>query len=271
MTTEHQVLNFAESLLALDIHEDPPRSNCAPPITVWASRYGYSYGDAWCSWTISYIIDNVDPALCDGTYSGASVSWLNWGKHVGRVIPNPVPGAIDIQDHDDDPLWTDHVGLVRNVNADGSWYNYEGNHADRYGVVKRDRSDARHYFVLPKYSEKPSKKKDEPGEDKMEIVEVGKQKRFPAYNDGGLANCGFDITDESSGGTGARIRLFFRRNDGDHGYAPQSFAEKWTKDIMPDSSMFVDVAKDFKVVGYITVKVECLSGGPVGVTRRQVL
>lgn len=115
----------------------------------------------------------------------------------------------------------------------------------------------------------PPEHEQEGDEEGMEIVET--MRRFPAYNDGGKANCGFDITDESEDGKGARVRLFFRRNDGDKGYPPPDFGDKWTFDLLPEGSRYIDVRRDFGVVGSITVKVEVLARGPVGVTRRQTL
>lgn len=185
MTMFAAVKRFADYLLTLDIHEVPARSNWAVPITSWAQQYGYSYGDAWCSWTTSFILNNVDPALVDGNKSGASVSWLNWGKQTGRVIPGPVPGAIDVMDHDDDPSWTDHVGLVREVHADGTWVNWEGNHNDRYMTVPRNHSDARHYFILPRYSETPPPK---PKVKEYEMALVTSGVRVPSF--GAIFNCG---------------------------------------------------------------------------------
>lgn len=156
MPTAQDVLNAARSLLG--IGETPPRSNIAHPITDWARQYGYSTGDAWCAWTVSYEVWHVDPALLDGMApTGYSGAFRAWGEKYGRLISNPVPGAIDVMNFDADPSFTDHVGIVESVHS-GYWTCIEGNHKDQVAREDRSFADGQHWFVLPKYSTAPQPK-----------------------------------------------------------------------------------------------------------------
>lgn len=163
MATAQDVIKYADYLLTLNIHETPDGSNIAHPITDWARLYGGSTGDAWCSWTISFIYHHTDPSLVYGLASGYSGTWRSMGQKYGLMIPGPAPGAIDVMDFDGKPDFTDHVGLVRSVNRDGSWVNFEGNHGNRYGLVTRAPGGGSHWFILPKYGTTPKPQEDDMG------------------------------------------------------------------------------------------------------------
>jgi len=163
MTTAKDVLDVARSLIG--IHETPDGSNIAPPITTWAKQYGYSTGDAWCSWTVSYEFYHTDPELIYNHPSGYSGYFRTMGEKHNLIIPHPKVGAIDVMDFDGKPDFTDHVGIVESVNADGSWVNIEGNHQNQVMRVTRKVGGGSHWFIMPKYSEvpQPGKPKEDDG------------------------------------------------------------------------------------------------------------
>jgi len=172
MPTANDVLNIARSLIG--IHETPDGSNIAHPITDWAAQYGYSPGDAWCSWTVSYEFYHTGggPALIYNHPSGYSGDFRTMGEKHGLMVPGPQVGAIDVMDFDGKPDFTDHVGIVESVNADGSWVNIEGNHNNQVMRVTRKPGGGSHWFILPKYSEVPEPKPKE-DEDMMGQVDSG--------------------------------------------------------------------------------------------------
>ena len=175
MTTAQDVLNVARSLIG--IHETPDGSNIAHPITDWAAKYGYSSGDAWCSWTVSYEFYHTDPALIYNHPSGYSGDFRLMGEQHGLVVPGPQVGAIDVMDFDGKPDFTDHVGIVESVNADGSWVNIEGNHNNQVMRVNRRPGGGSHWFILPKYSE-VSKPPTKPKEDNVVYEQYGEEAFF---------------------------------------------------------------------------------------------
>lgn len=173
MATAKDVLDVARSLIG--VHEDPDGSNIAHPITDWARQYGYSTGDAWCAWTVSYEVWHVDPALVAGMApTGYSGAFRAWGEKHGRLISNPVPGAIDVMNFDSDPSFTDHVGIIESVRS-GYWTDIEGNHKNQVMRVDRSFSDGQHWFVLPWYTAPPQPKKKE---DEVVYEQYGKEAFF---------------------------------------------------------------------------------------------
>ena len=161
MATAQDVLDVARSLIG--ISETPDGSNIAPPITTWAKQYGYSTGDAWCSWTVSYEFYHTDPELIYNHPSGYSGYFRTMGEKHNLIIPHPKVGAIDVMDFDGKPDFTDHVGIVESVNTDGSWVNIEGNHNNQVMRVTRKPGGGSHWFILPKYAEAPKPKSKEDG------------------------------------------------------------------------------------------------------------
>lgn len=155
MPTAQDVLNMARSLIG--VHETPDGSNIAHPITDWAAAYGYSTGDAWCAWTVSYEVFRVAPSLLPGMGpTGYSGDFRTWGQKHARLIPGPQVAAIDVMDFDGNISFTDHVAIVESVNRDGSWVNIEGNHQNQ--VMRVARVGGVHWFILPMYSSTPAPK-----------------------------------------------------------------------------------------------------------------
>lgn len=268
--TASDVLNRARAEIgAPGSVENPLGSNSGTKYHAW---YGGVQGYQWCAIFQSWLF--WDFLHYKSYYTG---DWINYGTRNGWMILAPQPGAICVMDrypYLEQGGISDHVGVIESINgAARTMTLVEGNYNDRVARVTRPiDGSTKYYFILPPYRATPEKpKRKQPQEEDMELVEVGKPKRFPAYNDGGYANCGFDLTDESPDGKGAKVKLFFRRNDGDKGYASQDFAKLWTFDLLPEGSRYINVRTDLKVQGSITLKVEVLSGGPVGVTRRQEL
>jgi hypothetical protein len=169
MPTAQDVLTVTRSLIG--VHETPDGSNIAHPITDWAAAFGYSTGDAWCAWTVSYVVWHVNPSLLTGmSPTGYSGDFRTWGQKHGRIIPGPQPGAIDVMDFDGNISFTDHVGIVESVNRDGSWINIEGNHNNQ--VMRVTRSGGIHWFILPLYTAAPAPKPKQE-EETMALVTSG--------------------------------------------------------------------------------------------------
>jgi len=269
VTTAQDVLNVARSLIG--VHETPDGSNVAPPITTWAKQYGYSTGDAWCSWTVSFefyhTADAIDgAALIYNHPSGYSGDFRLMGEQHSLTVPSPVPGAIDVMDFDGKPDFTDHVGIVESVNTDGSWVNIEGNHQNQVMRVTRRPGGGSHWFIMPKYTEAPKpepKSKDEEDDD-MYWSEVNKAACVPAMTQGEM-KCYLDITPQY--GNPAQVRFQAKRDNGDY------VGKAEVHDIGAEISYRFEVGRHFKIsdIGGTTVKVEVLSGGPVVVTRKQTL
>jgi len=161
MPTATDILNVERSLIG--VHETPPGSNIAHPITDWAATYGYSTGQAWCAWTQSYAFWHVPGGkeLIHGVATGGSWVFRDNGIKYGEIIPGPLPGAIDVMKFaGDTSAPTSHVGMVESVNPyEGTWINIEGNHLDRCMRVPRHRQDdTQHWFIMPKYSSTPAPK-----------------------------------------------------------------------------------------------------------------
>jgi len=259
MATAKDVLDVARSLIG--VHETPDGSNIAPPITTWAKQYGYSKGDAWCSWTVSYEFYHAGGAeLIYNHPSGYSGYFRTMGEKHNLIIPHPKPGAIDVMDFDGYPDFTDHVGIVESVNADGSWVNIEGNHNNQVMRVTRKPGGGSHWFILPKYSEVPQPKPAKiKGETEMILVSKHDPRWFPAGL-GGLIY--FDVTAQESD---TKVQLWFKRDNGDE--PDQKNAKGWQRDIGKGTSLRFEASEFFKVTGAINVMVDVLEGGIVLVTR----
>lgn len=262
MPTAQDVLNFANSLLALNIHETPDGSNVAHPITDWAAGYGYSTGDAWCAWTVSYILFHVDPALAAGPPTGYSGDFLS--RHL--AVSGPAPGAIMVLDNGSGGI-TDHTGIVASA-LGASFVCYEGNHSNRYGLVPRHLGDGNTYwFVLPKYSNPTPPKKIEQEDDEMIEASLGKAAIVPSWADGQAMDCYLDFTNQAN--VVSKVRLSARRDNGDR--TDPDFSTAHTFDILEEGTHRIEVGRDLKLLTGVSVKVEVLVGGPVLVVRKQTL
>ena len=120
MATAQDVLNIASSLIG--VHETPPSSNIAHPITDWAAAYGWSAPDAWCAWKVSYDFWHVagGKELIHGAATGGSWVFRDNGQKYGEIIGGPAVGAIDVMKYASDTTGapTSHVGIVESVNRD---------------------------------------------------------------------------------------------------------------------------------------------------------
>jgi hypothetical protein len=212
------VLSVARSLIG--IHETPDGSNIAHPITDWAKQYGYSLGDAWCSWTVSFefyhTADAIDgPALIYNHPSGYSGDFRTMGEKHGLMVPGPQVGAIDVMDFDGKPDFTDHVGIVESVNADGSWVNIEGNHNNQVMRVTRKPGGGSHWFILPKYSE-VSKPGPKPKEEPMLYGGAPYQinDKLFVYPDCWRGGCKYFLIIDAGGGKAVNVRFRIVGHDG---------------------------------------------------------
>jgi hypothetical protein len=133
--TRAAMLHVAQGLSGL--HEQPMGSNHAPPVT---TEYGAG-NVPWCDEAVTY----------EGVHSGNHAA-------IGRFAFCPAHtrffahrgqwayGASDLQAGDvvfyrwdgRHSLDAEHVGLVAHVYSNGTFDAWEGNHNDRFGLVRRD-------------------------------------------------------------------------------------------------------------------------------------
>jgi Putative peptidoglycan binding domain/CHAP domain len=132
--TRAAMLHVADGLVGL--HEQPMGSNHAPPIT---TEYGVDA--SWCDMSITYEGHHSGNAAAIGhfAYCPAHSRWFynrhQWAYGAGDLQPGDVVFYSWGGHH---TLDADHVGLVKAVHSDGTFDAYEGNHNDRFGIVRRD-------------------------------------------------------------------------------------------------------------------------------------
>jgi hypothetical protein len=128
-----------------NLGEDPAGSN-HNWITDW-----YGVQGPWCAMTVSRALVEAgfttdgDTMHIDGVTTTTAKGWAyvpyvrdNFAD-AGRYDDTPRPGDLVIFEFDGDNS-PDHVGMVEQVDADGSVWTYEGNHGDRLEHVHRDRT-----------------------------------------------------------------------------------------------------------------------------------
>jgi len=158
MPTADDALAFMRDHVGLG--EDPPGSN-HNAISAW-----YGFDGPWCAMTVSRALchagftssgDDVDvPGIRSTTAKGwAYVPYLlNDFRDAGRADTDPRPGDLVIFDWDHDGC-ADHVGMVERVEADGTFWSYEGNRNDVLQHVHRERSVVL-AFCHPPYDDAPA-------------------------------------------------------------------------------------------------------------------
>jgi hypothetical protein len=173
----------------------------------------------------------------------------------------PAPGDIVYYNFDGGGM--DHVGIIERVTSPSKFTAIEGNSGVRVARVNRMTSGA--YFCRPRYDAEPEPPvESEQEDDEMVKIEQWQHGRFPAFLSG--QKCYLDITDETEGGAGAQVKLFFRGDDGND--PPVSWAK--TIVIAPKTTWRCEVGELWDIGSYhgVTVEVECLKG-TVGVFRHQ--
>lgn len=137
--------------------EDPDGSN-HNWITDW-----YGVQGPWCAMTVSRALvesgfsADGETMKIDGVATTTAKGWAyvpyvrdNFAD-AGRFDNDPRPGDLVIFEFDGDNS-PDHVGMVERVEADGSVWTYEGNHADRLEHLHRSRAVIAG-FCHPPYSD----------------------------------------------------------------------------------------------------------------------
>jgi hypothetical protein len=128
--------------------EQPPGSNDSPRIATYRSAtVGAAAGEPWCAYFVSWVAQQAGMPLGDhGQGLGYVGDIWNWAQSTARAIPNgpgvrPNPGDLIVfGDH--------HVGIVEQVNADGSIQTIEGNYSDKVSRVTRGAGEATGYVRM---------------------------------------------------------------------------------------------------------------------------
>jgi hypothetical protein len=111
------------------VAEQPPGSNDSPRIAVYRRATAGSGVGPWCAYFTSWAAREAGMPVGDQGQGFGSVDALySWAQRAGRAVPNgpgvvPRPGDLIV--------WDEHIGIVENVQPDGSIATIEGNSSDR--------------------------------------------------------------------------------------------------------------------------------------------
>jgi hypothetical protein len=110
--------------------EQPPGSNDSPRIAQYRQATAGSGVGPWCAYFTSWAAREAGVPLGDnGQGFGRVDDVYAWAQKAGKAIPNtggtvtPQPGDLIV--------WDEHIGVVKNVDADGTIHTIEGNSSDR--------------------------------------------------------------------------------------------------------------------------------------------
>src|SRR5579871_3094286 len=125
------------------VTEQPPGSNDGPQIAEYRSAVQGSYAGApWCAYFVSWCAREAGVPLGDQGQGFGSVSEItDWARQTGRLTSTPAPGELIL-------FGTEHVGIVKSVNADGSLTTVEGNASNGVNQETRWPSEATGYVIL---------------------------------------------------------------------------------------------------------------------------
>jgi hypothetical protein len=123
--------------------EQPPGSNDGPAIAMYRSAVQGSYpGAPWCAYFASWAAAQAGAPLGDhGQGFGSVAEITSWAQATGRLTNQPAPGELIL-------FGTEHVGIVKSVNPDGSLTTVEGNASNAVSVETRSPSEATGYVRL---------------------------------------------------------------------------------------------------------------------------
>ena len=112
------------------VKEQPPGSNDSPRIAQFRQATAGSGVGPWCAYFTSWAAREAGVPLGDnGQGFGRVDDVYAWAQKAGKAIPNtggdvrPQPGDLIV--------WDEHIGVVKNVEADGTIHTIEGNSSDR--------------------------------------------------------------------------------------------------------------------------------------------
>ena len=120
-------------------------------VSKYQSSIGLNSGDSWCAAFVSWVVKQAGATSFQGGYVPDWVNEATAGGSNLSVAASPVPGdlvAFDWVEHLD--RW-EHIGVVRTVNADGTFTTVEGNTSDPggssdYGVYSHPRAVQNSYI-----------------------------------------------------------------------------------------------------------------------------
>jgi hypothetical protein len=136
-----QTLQVAESQVG--VTEQPPGSNEGPQIAMYRTATAGAYAGApWCAYFVSWCAAQAGTPLGDqGQGLGSVAEITDWARSTGRLTSTPAPGELIL-------FGTEHVGIVKSVNPDGSLTTVEGNASNGVREETRWPSEATGYVQL---------------------------------------------------------------------------------------------------------------------------
>jgi CHAP domain-containing protein len=134
-------LQVAESQVG--VTEQPPGSNDGPQIATYRTATQGAYAGApWCAYFVSWCANQAGAPIGDhGQGLGSVAEITDWARSTGRLTQTPAPGELIL-------FGTEHVGIVKSVNADGSLTTVEGNASNGVREETRWPSEATGYVAL---------------------------------------------------------------------------------------------------------------------------
>ena len=134
-------LQVAESQVG--VTEQPPGSNDGPQIARYRTATQGAYAGApWCAYFVSWCAAQAGAPIGDhGQGLGSVAEITDWARSTGRLTATPAPGELIL-------FGTQHVGIVKSVNADGSLTTVEGNASNGVHEETRWPSEATGYVQL---------------------------------------------------------------------------------------------------------------------------
>ena len=125
------------------VTEQPPGSNNGPQIAQYRTATQGAYAGApWCAYFVSWCAREAGAPIGDqGQGLGSVAEITDWARSTGRLTQTPAPGELIL-------FGTEHVGIVKSVNPDGSLTTVEGNASDGVHEETRWPSEATGYVRL---------------------------------------------------------------------------------------------------------------------------
>ena len=153
MATVNDILKIAKA--EIGVKESPANSNNVKYNTWYYGKSVNGSAYPWCAAFVSWVFSQVDSTLTKKSVSCMDIG--NWFKSNKQwKTNNPQPGDVVFFKFNTNSRWTNHIGLVESVNADGSVNTIEGNTSassdDNGGsVMRRTRKSNIVGYGIPKY------------------------------------------------------------------------------------------------------------------------
>ena len=156
MATVNDILKIAKA--EIGVKESPANSNNVKYNTWYYGKSVNGSAYPWCAAFVSWVFSQVDSTLIKKSVSCMDIG--NWFKSNNQwKTNNPQPGDVVFFKFNTNSRWSNHIGLVESVNADGSINTIEGNTSvssdDNGGsVMRRTRKSNIVGYGVPKYDSK---------------------------------------------------------------------------------------------------------------------